>query len=257
VFASLHTYADDKDESAFQKIHLPAICLSATDLQAMFYQTTQKRFSPFVLNKLIAKLGVSALREAIYALYEEQTGNSRAQLSASKKMELISNDLNFMKINGRIQKIVHLSNDDFIASFEDESNWVDVVSAIEEITPVPGVPEVPATEGSAATETEPAVPPTALIPGIPAIIGRDAVVGYHTVQTSVEINVYSDILQLGFTLVVHFSAYMNDDTEFKSIPALAVIAYDGPDGDSTQLPKCGLCVEYDRSYPALEPEPAV
>ena len=135
VFASLYTYADDKDESAFQKLHLPPICLTVQDLHKMFYQTKLKRFNPFVLNKLVGALSKLAIIDTVLANYESSSGNDRMNLTSQQKI-LLRQELSTLNINNRIQKIVNLDNEDFIASFEDQLMWFDEVEAVEEVAAV-------------------------------------------------------------------------------------------------------------------------
>jgi len=218
VFASLYTYTDAKDETAFQKINLPPICIGVGDLHDIFYQTKLKRFSPFALNKLVSKLGKPALIDAILSNYETQTGNDRMNLTAQQKI-LLRQEISTANINGRIQKIVHFDNLDFIESFDDENMWFDEVAAVEEVS-VDGVVTVPYAPW------------------------------YHSVRTSIEINVFSESLQTGITLVVHFTVYINGDFQFALAPSSAPVAYNSSIEPTIQTPKCGLCVSYDASNSA-------
>jgi hypothetical protein len=142
VFASLYTYADDKDESAFQKIHLPPICLTVQDLHKMFYQTKLKRFNPFVLNRLVGALSKLALIDAVLANYEASSGNDRMNLTSQQKI-LLRQELSTLNINNRVKKIVNLDNEDFIASFDDIVMWFDEVEAVVGIEGVDGADEIP------------------------------------------------------------------------------------------------------------------
>jgi hypothetical protein len=225
VFASLYTYADNKDESAFQKVHLPNICIGVGDLYSIFYQTKLKRFSPFVLNKLISKLSKLPLMDAVLSNYEAQTGNDRLNLTAQQKI-MLRQELSTVNINSRIQKIVHLNSDDFIESFDDELVWFDEVA------------EIPAADAILDAQ------------GVIIEAATDRVPEHHSVRTSVEINIFSESLQTGVILVVHFTAYVNQDFYFVPIPEVAPIAYDADIGTTIQTHKCGLCVTYDSSNDA-------
>jgi hypothetical protein len=252
VFASLHTYADDKDESEFQKIHLPPICLDAGDLYAMFYQTKQKRFAPFVLNKLIAKLGRPALLETILSQYENQTGNLRSKLSAQKQITLSTVDLNLSQINSRIQKIIHMNYDNFIESFDNEANWVDETAAVPAEYEADVLTNVPS---DAVDEVRDPITNEITQEAVDAVeaiyeqgeLKTAAIPGYRTVRTSVEINVYSDVLEVGFILVVHFSAYIYDNFPWETPPIIAPLAFDSFVDEIVQTPKCGICVTYIRA----------
>ena len=140
VFASLYTYADEKDETDFQKIYLPAICLSAPDLYNMFYQTKLKRFSPFVLNTLIAALDKAPIINTVLANFEEATGRDRKSLTAQQKI-LLRQEMSTQKINSRIQKIVHMDQQDFIDSLLEQDMWFDENAGTEHAEEVQYVPQ--------------------------------------------------------------------------------------------------------------------
>jgi len=218
VFASLYTYADEKDESEFQKIHLPPICLEANDLYNMFYQSKLKRFNPYVLNKLIGALSKLPLIDAVLSNYEAVSGNDRMSLTAQQKI-LLRQELSTVDINSRIKKIVHLDSADFIDSFADDLMWFDEVAE---------VPEVLASE-------EPLVEYVAYVPE------------HHSMRTSVEIHIFSESLQSGIILIVQFIVFINADYVFDGIPSSVPITYDINNGATIQGLKCGMCVTYNAS----------
>ena len=247
VFASLYTYADDKDESTFKKIHLPIICVAAGDLYSMFYQTKLKRFNPFVLNKLIERVDKQSLINEMKTNYEEQTGNDRLNLTAQQKMT-ITQELNTEKINNRVQKIVHLNYNEFVESFDDELMWFDETPAVDAADAIPATVQIGTAQVGVVGDANYAAASSDYAPAVPAVPAVEYVPGFHTVRTSIEINVYSEALQTGAILVVHFSAFLNDDFEFEGIPEQAPVSFVDRDTNSIPAPKCGLCVTYDPSH---------
>jgi len=164
------------------------------------------------------------LMDAVLSNYEAQTGNDRLNLTAQQKI-MLRQELSTVNINSRIQKIVHLNSDDFIESFDDELVWFDEVD------------EIPAVDA-------------VIVDGDIIEAARDRVPEHHSVRTSVEINIFSESLQTGVILVVHFTAYVNQDFYYVPIPEVAPIAYDADIGTTIQTSKCGLCVTYDSSNDA-------
>lgn len=246
VFASLYTYADDKDESAFQKIHLPPICLTVQDLHKMFYQTKLKRFNPFVLNKLVGALSKLAIIDTVLANYESSSGNDRMNLTSQQKI-LLRQELSTLNINNRIQKIVNLDNEDFIASFEDQLMWFDEVEAVEEVEAVAYRAEIPAQAASGTPGTSEYVAEILFQAEIQEVIYVAPAPEHHNVRTSVEINIFSESLQTGIILIVQFIAYVEDSPIFGTAPAPLEIIYDNVPLPTTPSDKCGLCVTYDDS----------
>jgi hypothetical protein len=216
VFASLYTYADDKDTSAFQKIYLPPVCVSVGDLEAMFYQSKLRRFTPFVLNKLVGAVSKLPLLEAVLANYEEVTGNDRSSLSAQQKI-LLRQELATAKINSRIQRIVHMDISEFRESFDDMLMWFDEVEHVDEVR-----------DASNNITTE-------------------GVVGQYSVRTSVEIHVFSEALQTGIILIVQFIVTRDEYFEWVLLPSALQIFYDLLNGASSQGPQCNLCITYNQS----------
>jgi hypothetical protein len=212
VFASLYTYADEKDESAFKKILLPPICVPTLDLFNMFYVNKRKSFSPYVLNVLVGALNKPALIEEILQAYEDSTGNSRSALSAQQKI-MIRQELSVQKINNRVQRIAHLNYDDFQEAFKDEEHWFDEQ------------PEIQADE-----EAEPPIPyqPAA-----------------HKNLSCVEISVYSESLQMGFNLIVQFISWAASDIEWPAPFAPGVIRYDALAPTEDNSLACNMCVTYE------------
>ena len=215
VFASLYTYADEKDESEFQKIHLPAICITAPDLYNIFYQTKLKRFSPFVLNRLIGSLDKAPIVNTVLANFESATGRDRSSLTAQQKI-LLRQEMSTQKINSRIQRIVHMDNEDFIASLCEEDMWFDKV---DEVAPV---------EADEENEIE----------------ASDGTYAYRNLRTSIEIHIFSESLQQGIILVVQFVVTYSDGDEFPLAEyPITAITYFSSDPTSVP-PKCGMCVTY-------------
>jgi hypothetical protein len=216
VFATLYSYADEKDDSEFQKIYLPPICVNALELYNMFYQTKLKRFNPFVLNKLISSVGKPALVDAVLTHYESVTGNARTTLSGRKQI-MLQQDFDLKNINSRIQQIVHMDNEDFEASLLNEMMWFNEIDAV------------------AAVAADPSTtPPTA------AVL---EVVGSRNIRTSVEIYLYSELLQQGLILIVQFIAHHTDEQVFEGPFSSGKPSYELAT-NSTYIPKCDLCVTY-------------
>jgi hypothetical protein len=224
VFASLYSYADNKDESAFKKIYLPIICVPTLDLFNMFYINKRLVFSPYVLNALIGSVKKAPLIEQILLSYEESSGNDRNKLTAQQKI-LIRQELSTQKINNRIQRIVHLNYDEFQEAFDDTEMWFDQVDAIDSQDAV-------GTPGS---------------PGYVApVIGQ---AGAHKNFSSVEINMYSDSLQMGFILVVQFVSWAEEPTGWPTVYSPPLVEYDMMTPSGSNSLNCGMCLTY-------EPEPS-
>ena len=213
VFATLSTYADEKDESEFKKILLPPICVPTLDLYNMFYVNKRKAFSPYVMDVLVGALNKRGLVEQILQAYEESSGNSRASLTAQQKI-LIRQEISVQKINDRVQKIVHLNYDDFADAFNDYEFWFDEEAAIRDAS------------------------------------GNITTPGSHRNLSCVDLNVYSDSLQLGFTLIVQFVSWAqgnseeNDQVEFPMPATPPGLIYDNLVPTEENALACNMCVEY-------------
>lgn len=216
VFASLYTYADEKDESAFKKILLPPICVPTLDLFNMFYVNKRKAFSPYVLNVLVGAINKPALIEEILQSYEDSTGNKRSSLTAQQKI-MIRQELNVQKINNRVQRIVHLNYDDFQEAFKDEEYWFD-----EE----PEIPEVRGEDNEIITEYSAAA---------------------HRNLSCVDLNVYSESLQMGFTLIVQFVSHASSNIEWPQPFIPGPIGYDSLAPTDESALACNMCVNYEPS----------
>jgi len=213
VFASLYSYADAKDESAFKKIYLPPICVPGLDLFNMFYVNKRLAFSPYVLNTLVGSIKKLPLIEAVMSAYEESTGNSRSALSAQQKI-LIRQELSTQQINNKIQRIVHLNYDDFQEAFKDEEMWYDEIAAVEEVRDASDVIITPYAPGA------------------------------HKNLSSVEIHVYSDSLQMGFILIVQFVSWVEDDIEWPCPFSPGLIGYEALQAADSSSLACDVCVSY-------------
>lgn len=213
VFASLYTYVDNKDESGFLKIYLPPICLSIEDLYNIFYQTKLKRFTPFVMDKLMEGVSKLPLLNAVLTNYEETTGNDRITLTAQQKI-LLRQEINTVGINRRVQKIVNLDALDFIDSIADEVMQFDYVPGVEEDLEV-----------------------------TPPIVGRSA---SHKIRTSVEVHLFSESLQTGIILIVQFIAFVDEGNAPLDGPFFSEepITYNSV-SSTTATPACGLYVTLD------------
>jgi hypothetical protein len=213
VFASLYSYADNKDESAFKKIYLPIICVPTLDLFNMFYINKRLVFSPYVLNALVGAVKKAPLIEEILMAYEESTGNDRNKLTAQQKI-LIRQELSTQKINNRIQRIVHLNYDEFQEAFDDQEMWFDKQEAI---------------DASEDGET-------------PVVLAQD---GAHKNFSSVEIHVYSDSLQMGFILVVQFVSWASEPAGWPSVYVPPPIEYGTLTPSGSNSLNCGMCLTYE------------
>lgn len=218
VFASLYSYADNKDESAFKKIYLPIICVPALDLFNMFYINKRLVFSPYVLNALVGAVKKAPLLEEILMAYEESTGNDRNKLTAQQKI-LIRQELSTQKINNRIQRIVHLNYDEFQEAFDDQETWFDKVEPISDIGEVGDANYVAGQYGA------------------------------HKNFSSVEIHIYSDSLQMGFILVVQFVSWASEPAGWPEVYIPAPIEYGSLTPSGSNSLNCGICLTY-------EPTPA-
>ena len=207
VFATLSTYADEKDEAEFKKILLPPICVPTLDLYNMFYVNKRKAFSPYVMNVLVGAINKRALIEEILQAYEEASGNSRNSLTAQQKI-LLRQEINVQKINDRVQKIVHLNYDDFEEAFENDEFWFDETEEEQ--------------DGS----------------------GNIIALASHKNLSCVDLNVYSDSLQLGFTLVVQFVSWADADLEWPAAFVPPSMAYDNLQPTEDVALACNMCVSY-------------
>lgn len=235
-FASLYTYADDKDETNFAKIYLPPICVNnGMDLFNMFYINKTKSFSPFVLNTIVAGLNKKGLRDAFLNAYEESTGKSKFSLTSQQSILLMS-ELDNSKINKRVQKIVHLNANDF-----EESIMINADVHYDEVEHADEVAAVLADWGYANGQDGPNIIIT------PAVEYAAEVKASYRVRTSVDIHIYSETLQMGFILYVQFIAKFFDDDIVTLPVAQNLPSYDGLIVSDVDHQACGLCI----SYPAV------
>lgn len=187
------------------------------DLFNMFYVNKRLAFSPYVLNVLIGALNKTALIQEILQSYEDATGSKRSSLTAQQKI-MIRQELNIQKINNRVQRIVHLNYDDFQEAFDEDEYWFD---------------EVPEKDEERDED------------GITVISQR--VPGAHKNLSCVELNVYSEALQMGFTLIVQFVSHASNEITWPVPFSPGSISYDSLIPTSEIALDCNLCVTYEPS----------
>lgn len=129
--AILSNYYDKKDDSQFSKLYLPEISMTYNSLEKIFFNSTGKSFSPFILNKIWNSIkGLNLVNEYL-KIFEKKTEISRNELSIVSKIKLYK-ECSFSSITSKASKLFALNLNELNSILisgqyrEDEKNYVSI-----------------------------------------------------------------------------------------------------------------------------------